>query len=91
MSEKNVPARNAPVVVGMGDYQNPEISKPESMNRLNPRDGVGMHQNPHFQLKPITNWKIQKIRIRSTIAIPDAVSGIRHQVSAISYQLSGIR
>ena len=23
--------------------------------------GVGMHQNPHFQLKPIKNWKNPKI------------------------------
>ena len=34
--------------------------------------GVGMHQNPHFQLKPVKNWKILKIRVRSTIAIPDS-------------------
>ena len=34
--------------------------------------GVGMHQNPHFQLKPITNWKNLEIRIPSTIAIPES-------------------
>ena len=31
-----------------------------------------MHQNPHFQLKPTNNWKIPKIRISSTIAIPES-------------------
>ena len=34
--------------------------------------GVGMHQNPHFQLKPINKWKNLEISIRSTIAIPDS-------------------
>ena len=34
--------------------------------------GVGMHQNPHFQLKPIKNWKNLEIRVRSTIAIPES-------------------
>ena len=34
--------------------------------------GVGMHQNPHFQLKPIKKWKNLEIRVRSTIAIPES-------------------
>ena len=34
--------------------------------------GVGMHQNPHFQLKPIKNWKKLEIRVPSTIAIPES-------------------
>jgi hypothetical protein len=33
--------------------------------------GMGMHQNPHFQLKPVKNWKNPKIRIPSTIPIPE--------------------
>ena len=31
-----------------------------------------MHQNPHFQLKPIKNLKNQKISIRSTIPISES-------------------
>ena len=39
--------------------------------------GVGMHQNPHFQLKPMKNWKNPEIRVRSTIAIPESVFSSR--------------
>ena len=51
--------------------------------------GVGMHQNPHFQLKPITNWKNPEIRVRSTIAIPESAFGGK-QVPCAKYQESGI-
>ena len=39
--------------------------------------GVGMHQNPHFQLKPIKKMKIPKTRVRSTIAIPESADSVR--------------
>ena len=35
--------------------------------------GVGMHQNPHFQLKPIKNQKNPEINPRSTIEMVDLV------------------
>ena len=34
--------------------------------------GVGMHQKPHFPLKPVNKLKSPKIRVRSTIAIPES-------------------
>ena len=36
---------------------------------------VGMHPNPHFQLKPIKNWKNLEIRIPSTIPISESGKG----------------
>ena len=51
------------------DFQN---KKKPCQDAYKQSSGVGMHQNPYFQSKPIKNWKNLEIRVRSTIAIPES-------------------
>ena len=63
---------NHPKITQYHVFSKKWLKKKKCQDAYKQSSGVGMHQHPYFQLKPITNWKNLEIRIPSTIAIPES-------------------